>query len=66
MKAVDVDEITAVRRIRHEISAECRHDVHKVAAYCQAVAEQLIREGKLHPKDTKGRSTPETSNPSKA
>ncbi len=55
------DEIAAVRRIRHEISAECGHDVNKVAAYCEAVAEQLIREGKVHPKDTKGRSAPKRS-----
>jgi hypothetical protein len=35
------EEIIAVRKARHDISAECGHDVHKVAAYCRAVGEQL-------------------------
>ena len=35
------EEIAAVRKVRHEISEECGHDVHKVAAYYRAVAEQL-------------------------
>ena len=55
------DEIAAVRRIRHEISAECGHDVHKVAEYYRAVTEQLIREGKVHPKSTAKRNVPKNS-----
>ena len=39
------EEILAVRKIRHEISAECGHDVHKVAAYCRDVVERLRQEG---------------------
>jgi hypothetical protein len=38
------EEIIAVRKVRHEISAECEHDVHKVAAYYRAVGEQLRQE----------------------
>ena len=34
------EEIAAVRKVRHEISDECGHDVHKVAAYCRDVAEE--------------------------
>src|SRR5580704_5762234 len=37
------DEIAAVRKARHEISAECGHDVHKVAAHYRAEAQQLKR-----------------------
>lgn len=35
------EEIADVRRVRHEISELCGHDVHKVAAYYRAVAERL-------------------------
>jgi hypothetical protein len=41
------DEIAAVRRVRHEISEECGHDVHKVAAYYRTVGEQLRRCGEF-------------------
>jgi hypothetical protein len=37
------EEITAVRKVRHEISEECGHDVHKVAAYYRAVGQQVRR-----------------------
>ena len=37
------EEIAAVRKVRHEISEECRHDVRKVAAYYRAVGEQVRR-----------------------
>ena len=39
------EEIEAVRRVRHEISEECAHDVHKVAAYYRAVGKQLRLSG---------------------
>jgi hypothetical protein len=52
------EEIVAMRKIRHEISAECEHDVHKVAEYCRGVADQLRREGKIHPKDATRRDAP--------
>ncbi len=52
------DEILAVRKIRREISAECGHDVHKVAAYCHDLVDQLRRDGKVHPKDTTRRDAP--------
>jgi hypothetical protein len=57
------EEIIAVRKIRHEISAECEHDVHKVAAYCRDVADQLRREGKIHPKDTTRRDASKRREP---
>ncbi len=52
------EEILAVRKVRCEISAECGHDVQKVAAYCRSVVEQLRRAGKLHPKDTTEKRSP--------
>ena len=55
------EEILAIRKVRHEISAECGHDVHKVAAYCRGVVEQLRREGKVHPKSTAKRNAPKSS-----
>ena len=39
------DEIGEVRKIRHEISEECGHDVRKVAAYYRRVEEELKRSG---------------------
>ena len=50
-----------MRRFANEISAECGHDVHKVAEYYRAVTEQLIREGKVHPKSTAKRNVPKSS-----
>jgi hypothetical protein len=44
------EELIAVRRARHEISAECGHDVHKVAAYCRAAGERLRKARGLNPK----------------
>ncbi len=36
------DEVIAeVRRVRHEISRRCGHDVHKVVAYYREFQEQL-------------------------
>ena len=44
------EEIAAIRRVRHEISEECAHDVHKVAAYYRAAGKQLRLFGELRPK----------------
>ncbi len=41
------EEILAIRKVRHEISAECGHDVHKVAAYYRTAAERLRQAGKV-------------------
>ncbi len=38
--------IRDVRRIRHRISQECDHDVHKVVAYYRAFQNQLKESGK--------------------
>jgi hypothetical protein len=35
------DEIAEVRKIRHEISEECGHDVRRVAAYYRRIEEEL-------------------------
>lgn len=35
------DEVTRIRQIRHEISEECGHNVHKVAAYYRTVEKEL-------------------------
>ena len=52
------EEILAVRRVRHEISAECGHDVHKVAAYYRTFEEQSRRAGKAHSKSVAKRTRP--------
>lgn len=39
------DEITQIRKIRHEISEECGHDVRKVAAYYRRVEDELKKSG---------------------
>lgn len=39
------DEIAEVRRVRHEISRECAHDVRKVAAYYRQIEEDLRKSG---------------------
>jgi hypothetical protein len=41
------DEITIIRRIRHEISAECGHDIDRVVAYYRRVGEEIRRSGKF-------------------
>ena len=45
------DEIGEVRKIRHEISEECGHDVRKVAAYYRRVEEELRRSGEFRFED---------------
>ncbi len=39
------EEIQTIRKIRHEISAESGHDVHKVVTYYRAVEEEMRRSG---------------------
>jgi hypothetical protein len=41
------EEIQAVRKIRHEISAQFGHDVHKVVAYYRAIEDELKRSGEF-------------------
>jgi hypothetical protein len=41
------DEIAEVRRIRHQISEECDHDIHKVAAYYRQVQQELKKSGEF-------------------
>jgi hypothetical protein len=41
------DEIRIIRQVRHEISAECGHDVDRVVAYYRGVEEQLRRAGRF-------------------
>ncbi len=42
------DEVTTIRQIRHEISEECGHDVHKVAAYYRTVEKELKQSRDFH------------------
>ena len=39
------DEISEIRRIRHEISQECGHDIRKIAAYYRQVEMELKESG---------------------
>ncbi len=51
-------EILAVRKVRHEISKECEHDVHKVAAYYRTIGKQLRQAEKRYSKDTSNPKSP--------
>ena len=41
------DDVTEVRRIRHEISEECGHDIRKVVAYYREVQDELKNSGEF-------------------
>ena len=41
------DEIKIIRQVRHEISAECGHDVDRVVDYYRSVEEELKRSGRF-------------------
>ena len=41
------DEIAEIRKIRHQISEECGHDIHKVAEYYRQVQEELKQSGQF-------------------
>ena len=41
------DEVTEVRRIRHEISEECDHDIRKVVAYYREIQNELKVSGEF-------------------
>jgi hypothetical protein len=47
MNPMDENDIAAVRRVRHEISAECNHDVEQVVAYYRSVQEELKCSGEF-------------------
>jgi hypothetical protein len=55
------DEVIGeVRRVRHEISRRCGHDVHKVVAWYRAFQEELKQSGKyrfLHREDAPWRGS---------
>ena len=55
--------IKEVRRVRHEISQQCDHDIHKVASYYRAFQEELRRSGRFRVvKRNRSRSgTPESA-----
>ena len=40
-------EIKIVRQVRHEISAECGHEIDRVVAYYRRVEEELKRSGRF-------------------
>ena len=41
------DEIADIRKIRHQISEECGHDIHRVAEYYRKVEMELKASGQL-------------------
>lgn len=45
------DEISDVRRIRHEITEECGHDIRRIAAYYRRVEEELKKSGEFRFED---------------
>lgn len=57
------DEVTTIRQIRHEISEECGHNVHKVAGYYRSVEKELKQSRDFHFEDVSfsGGSEPSTS-----
>ncbi len=42
---------TTIRQIRHQISEECGHNVHKVAAYYRTVEKELKQSHDFHFED---------------
>lgn len=47
MNPMSDEEIKEIRKIRHEISAECGHDIHNVVAHYRAVENQLRHSGQF-------------------
>ena len=47
MNPMPNEEIAEIRKIRHQISEECGHDIHKVAAYYRQVEEDLKKSGQF-------------------
>ena len=45
------DAIKEIRRIRHQISEEHGHDVHKVAAYYRKIEQELVESGQYRFED---------------
>ncbi len=41
------EEIREIRKIRHQISEACGHDVHKLVAYYRVVEDELKRSGQF-------------------
>lgn len=41
------DALQEVRHIRHQISEECGHDVHQVAAYYRKIEQELRESGQF-------------------
>jgi hypothetical protein len=59
------DELAEVRRIRREISEQCGHDVHRVAAYYREIQNELKESGEFRFSDSQspaeiGESEPRT------
>ena len=52
------EEIIAVRRVRHEISEECGHDVHKSRRLLRACRRTIEAERKEASKGTARRNPP--------
>ena len=48
------DEISEIRRVRHQISEECDHDIRKLAAYYREVEAELKKSGQFHFEPSRG------------
>ena len=48
------DEIGDIRKIRQQISEECGHDIHKIAAYYREVEKELKASGKFRFEPSRG------------
>lgn len=51
------EEITQIRRIRHEISERCGHDLARLVAYYKKVEKQLKDSGEFRFEDVTSRQT---------
>jgi hypothetical protein len=59
------EEIRIIRQVRHEISAECGHDVDRVVAYYRKVQEELKRSGRFRFGSIAAGSQPKLTYPEK-
>ena len=51
------EAVMEIRRIRHQISEECEHDVDKVLDYYRKVEQELRESGTFHFDEVSGKAT---------
>jgi len=57
-------EIAEIRKIRHQISEQCGHDIHRIAAYYRQVEDELRRSGEFRFEETSDTSQGGSANES--